>query len=199
MDEQSTDITRGLPEDSDERLPPNATLEEKAKHKEVEEEDDQGVTEAGDDADSAKLFEEELAMGSSKKKGGLEQDDTPSTMMAFFNLTMPGVTPTRDDDYICTAQSVGGLAENKRLWIQGFSGLAQANRAHHMIVTRCKDPPKRGEGETWDCRHHRTCRDQGKIMFAWAKNAPATTLPPDAAFALDPDDYIVLQVLSNLV
>ena len=45
-----------------------------------------------------------------------------------------------------------------------------------------------------DCIHHSICRGQTHIMYAWAKDAPPTLLPPDVAFKLDPDEYIVLQI-----
>ena len=45
-----------------------------------------------------------------------------------------------------------------------------------------------------DCIHHSICRGETHIMYAWAKDAPPTLLPPDVAFKLDPDEYIVLQI-----
>jgi hypothetical protein len=50
------------------------------------------------------------------------------------------------------------------------------------------------EGDQWDCRHHHMCRDESKILFAWAKHAPATTVPENVGFALAEDDHLVLQV-----
>ena len=34
-------------------------------------------------------------------------------------------------------------------------------------------------------------------MFAWAKHAQPTELPNDVGFSLQPDEYLVLQVLST--
>ena len=82
----------------------------------------------------------------------------------------------------------------KNLWAVEFSALSTGNRAHHMIVSRCKNPVKTEEGQTWDCRHHAMCKDSSKIMFAWAKHAAPTELPGDVGFQLEKDDYIVLQV-----
>ncbi len=43
--------------------------------------------------------------------------------------------------------------------------------------------------------HHATCNGMSSIMYAWAKDAPPTQLPPDVGFKLDDDDgYLVLQV-----
>ncbi len=46
------------------------------------------------------------------------------------------------------------------------------------------------------CLHHGTCDGPSKILFAWAKDAPGTQLPPGVGFKLDPemDSYLVLQV-----
>ena len=38
---------------------------------------------------------------------------------------------------------------------------------------------------------------QSKIMFAWAKHAQPTELPNDVGFSLQPDEYLVLQVLAS--
>lgn len=48
-----------------------------------------------------------------------------------------------------------------------------------------------------DCGHHGVCRGPSKILFAWAKNAPPTTLPPSVGFRLGGKDkagYLVLQI-----
>lgn len=46
-----------------------------------------------------------------------------------------------------------------------------------------------------NCLHHSMCDDQSKIMYAWAKDAPPTALPPDVGFSLDSDEgFLVLQV-----
>lgn len=46
------------------------------------------------------------------------------------------------------------------------------------------------------CQHHATCLSGGKIMYAWAKDAPPTALPDDVGFQVDADTdgYLVLQV-----
>lgn len=176
-------ITRGLPADSDK--PPAAKPELEAHAM------DSSVDAGPKEINYAKMFEEEQEQSTSKKKGGLEET---TTRMAYFNLTMPGVTPTREDDYLCTGVSMRDLEPVKNLWAVEFSALSTGNRAHHMIVSRCKNPVKTEEGQTWDCRHHAMCKDSSKIMFAWAKHAAPTELPGDVGFQLEKDDYIVLQV-----
>jgi len=177
-------ITRGLPADSDKPPAAKPGLEAHAKDSSVD---------AGDYAKEinyAKLFQQEQQQSTSKKKGGLEET---TSRVAYFNMTMPGTTPTRDDDYICTGVAVRDLRPEK-LWAVEFSALSTGNRAHHMIVSKCKVPVKTGEDETWDCRHHAMCKDSSKIMFAWAKHAAPTELPDDVGFQLEKDDYLVLQV-----
>ena len=81
-----------------------------------------------------------------------------------------------------------------KIWATSFEAISTGNRAHHMIISRCKAPVKTQYMATWDCAHHAMCQDSSKIMFAWAKHAQPTKLPEDVGFELAPDDYIVLQV-----
>ncbi|TRY85578.1 hypothetical protein DNTS_032554 [Danionella cerebrum] len=68
--------------------------------------------------------------------------------------------------------------------------------AHHMILYGCKTPY--ATQGYWDCgRELGTCRDQAKIMYAWARNAPPTKLPKDVGFKVAGDtriNYFVLQI-----
>ena len=102
--------------------------------------------------------------------------------------------PNKEDDYICTGLRVSDLAPAKSLWATKFEAVSQGNRAHHMIISKCKAPVKTKAEATWDCAHHAMCSDSSKIMFAWAKHAQPTKLPGDVGFQLEEDDYIVLQV-----
>jgi len=180
-EQEGAAITRGLPADSDK--PPAAKPELEAHAM------DSSVNAGPKEINYAQIFEDEQS--STKKKGGLE----PTTFRAaYFNLTMPGATPAKEDDYLCTGVPMEDLEPDKSLWAVEFSALSTGNRAHHMIVSRCKNPVKSGVGETWDCRHHAMCKDSSKIMFAWAKHAAPTELPGDVGFQLEKDDYIVLQV-----
>jgi len=48
-----------------------------------------------------------------------------------------------------------------------------------------------------DCGHHGVCMGASKIIFAWAKNAPPTILPPSVGFRLggkEQTGYLVLQI-----
>merc|ERR1719278_1254843 len=60
--------------------------------------------------------------------------------------------------------------------VTGFVPHAEANRAHHMLLYACPMPMSE-PGIPYDCMHHAMCRGGQSIMFAWAKNAPPTTLP----------------------
>ena len=46
------------------------------------------------------------------------------------------------------------------------------------------------------CMHHSTCNGVGKILFAWAKDAPPTVLPDDVGFKIGATsrEHLVLQV-----
>ena len=56
--------------------------------------------------------------------------------------------------------------------------------------------PHKPEGEIYNCGHHALCQVPSSIMYAWAKDAPPTSLPPDVGFQLDEEDdgYVVMQV-----
>ncbi len=47
-----------------------------------------------------------------------------------------------------------------------------------------------------NCMHHSTCLGASGIVFAWAKDAPGTQLPPRVGVRLDPelDGHLVMQV-----
>ena len=47
-----------------------------------------------------------------------------------------------------------------------------------------------------ECSHHGVC-EGGRVIYAWAKNAPATKLPEDVGFEIGGDTgitYLVLQI-----
>uniref|UniRef100_A0A8C1YA76 peptidylglycine monooxygenase n=1 Tax=Cyprinus carpio TaxID=7962 RepID=A0A8C1YA76_CYPCA len=73
---------------------------------------------------------------------------------------------------------------------------ASMDTAHHMILYGCKTPY--ATQGYWDCgKELGTCRDQAKIMYAWARNAPPTKLPKDVGFKVGGDtriNYFVLQI-----
>lgn len=48
-----------------------------------------------------------------------------------------------------------------------------------------------------DCGHHGVCSGSSSIMFAWAKNAPPTSLPPSVGFKFGGKTlvkYVVMQI-----
>ncbi|XP_064111152.1 peptidyl-glycine alpha-amidating monooxygenase B-like isoform X2 [Macrobrachium nipponense] len=109
-------------------------------------------------------------------------------------FTMPGVTPKVSDAYMCTAMPLNETVEE---WVVKFDPMASASRAHHMLLFGCTDVPvenlRRG---AWDCGHHGVCTG-GRIMYAWAKNAPATHLPNNVGFRIGGQSgirYLTLQI-----
>jgi len=175
-------ITRGLPAGNDVPPPPHPEWLEKAKNSSS----NSGFKEIN----YAKLFNDDLEKGGSTKKGGVEEG---KFMIADYNLTMPGAQPRSKDEYLCTSVRMKTLSPDAKMWILRFSAVTTGNRAHHMILSKCRNPVK-NEGEIYDCRHHQTCLDQSKILFAWAKHADPTELPFGVAFDTDIDDHLVLQV-----
>jgi hypothetical protein len=175
------EITEGLPPGNDDAPPRNEVWEAKAQNSNVE----SGVNAINYET----MMPDAMANKASTKKAGPEEED----QMATLNFTMPGAKPSEKDDYLCTSMAMKGLSTRK-LYIERFTALASGNRAHHMILSKCKHPVKEGVREIYDCRHHAMCLDQSKIMFAWAKHAEPTKLPQDVAFDIEEDDFMVLQV-----
>lgn len=118
----------------------------------------------------------------------------PVTPTYTRNFTMPGVTPKVSDAYLCTAVA---LNENVEEWIVKFDPLASASRAHHMLLFGCLDVQQNKiKDGYWDCGHHGVCVE-GRIMYAWAKNAPATKLPDNVGFRIGGQTgvrYLTLQI-----
>jgi hypothetical protein len=128
-----------------------------------------------------------------------------------MDLVMPGARPLTDDSYICSSFDVSNMTGGgstvsslelpchfiscHQVHVTGFVPHAKANRAHHMLLYSCGEPNQQ-PGVVFDCLHHSMCRGGQSIMFAWAKNAPATTLPEDVSFTVDPskNKYLVLQI-----
>ena len=116
-----------------------------------------------------------------------------------FRVSMPSVTPQEDDNYLCFAYPVTDLVQSNGspFYITKFEADSDANKAHHIILQSCKTVGvNEATQKPWDCRHHRTCDDGEEILFAWAKRAPPTVMPPDVTFKIDPEQtpYLVLQV-----
>uniref|UniRef100_A0A8C2K7H3 Peptidylglycine alpha-amidating monooxygenase n=2 Tax=Cyprinus carpio TaxID=7962 RepID=A0A8C2K7H3_CYPCA len=112
-----------------------------------------------------------------------------------LDIRIPGVIPTevRSDSYYCMAVPV---PTSKEAYIVDFVPHATMDTAHHMILYGCQTPY--ATQGYWDCgKELGTCRDQAKIMYAWARNAPPTKLPKDVGFKVGGDtriNYFVLQI-----
>ncbi|XP_016318002.1 peptidyl-glycine alpha-amidating monooxygenase-like isoform X2 [Sinocyclocheilus anshuiensis] len=110
-----------------------------------------------------------------------------------LDIRIPGVIPTESDSYYCMAVPVPTSWE---AYIVDFVPHASMDTAHHMILYGCKTPY--ATQGYWDCgKELGTCRDQAKIMYAWARNAPPTKLPKDVGFKVGGDtrmNYFVLQI-----
>ena len=144
FDEQVGNISKNLPKDSDEPLPPNPILEMNAKHKSHKKKGDLEMDPLDKDEKSEK--------SSKRKKGELENpiEDIGEIHEKTFDISMPGAEPSRDDDYLCTAFSVKSLigSDKDRVYITGFEANAKADKAHHVIVQKCSDPIE-VEGKIW--------------------------------------------------
>lgn len=120
----------------------------------------------------------------------------------------------QDDDYICMAQKV----DQNEMYITEFRVEGTAEKAHHLILYGCdiaeqdKIPWYTNYSSHFpfilpqllqilscyrDCGHHGVCKGQTSILFAWAKNAPKTSLPPSVGFRVGGRSnvkYYILQI-----
>ena len=197
-------IASGAPESSVQPPPHNTMLEDRAKHSHSKSKD---LSQTGEE-------EHHHRKGSGRRKGDLdspamEPDEgvaaqekalppPPVAKERHFEIRMPGARPTQNDDYLCSAFSIKNLTRGtgkKKVYVTAFNAEATASKAHHLILQKCSIPNKE-EGEVYNCGHHALCMTSSSIMYAWAKDAPPTSLPPDVGFELDEneDGYIVMQV-----
>uniref|UniRef100_A0A8C7LRY5 Peptidylglycine alpha-amidating monooxygenase n=1 Tax=Oncorhynchus kisutch TaxID=8019 RepID=A0A8C7LRY5_ONCKI len=92
-----------------------------------------------------------------------------------LDVRMPGVSPTVSDTYLCVAVPV---PTTRDAYIVDFEPHASMDTAHHMLLYGCRTPVS--TTNYWDCGSVKgTCEDEASIMYAWARNAPPTRLPPD--------------------
>uniref|UniRef100_A0A6Q2YYF8 Peptidylglycine alpha-amidating monooxygenase n=1 Tax=Esox lucius TaxID=8010 RepID=A0A6Q2YYF8_ESOLU len=106
-----------------------------------------------------------------------------------LDIRMPGVTPLTSDSYLCIAVPVPTTRE---AYIVDFEPHASMETAHHMLLYGCRTPVS----TTTYCVKG-TCEDEASIMYAWARNAPPTKLPPDVGFKVGGKSritYFVLQI-----
>nr|KAI8726857.1 alpha-amidating enzyme precursor 1 [Biomphalaria glabrata] len=118
---------------------------------------------------------EEAAIGSHNHAGmnhpGEANVDFEDTQI--LKILMLGASPRKPDSYLCTAYP----AQDLESYIYKFEAVADANRAHHMLLYGC-------EGEAYSQNCPAMCKNSHPvILFARAKNAPPTILPK--AFPVD--------------
>ncbi|XP_064799611.1 peptidyl-glycine alpha-amidating monooxygenase A isoform X2 [Oncorhynchus masou masou] len=99
----------------------------------------------------------------------------------------------RSDTYLCVAVPV---PTTRDAYIVDFEPHASMDTAHHMLLYGCRTPVS--TTNYWDCGSVKgTCEDEASIMYAWARNAPPTRLPPDVGFKVGGKSritYFVLQI-----
>ncbi|XP_026195851.1 peptidyl-glycine alpha-amidating monooxygenase A [Anabas testudineus] len=110
-----------------------------------------------------------------------------------MDLRMPGVVPTKSDNYLCMAFPV---PTSRDAYIVDFIPHASMDKVHHMLLFGCQTPVS--TSNYWDCGSVQgTCVDEASIMYAWARNAPPTKLPKDVGFKVGGNSgmsYFVLQI-----
>ncbi|XP_077352888.1 peptidyl-glycine alpha-amidating monooxygenase isoform X1 [Festucalex cinctus] len=110
-----------------------------------------------------------------------------------MDLRMPGVIPAKSDTYLCMAFRV---PTSHAAYVVDFIPQASMNTVHHMLLFGCNSPVS--TTNYWDCGSSRgTCADGTSILYAWARNAPPTSLPKDVGFQVGRNSgvsYFVLQI-----
>lgn len=115
---------------------------------------------------------------------GSENSNDPVT----YEIQMPGITPTKDDEYICQ----GWKVPDGEYFVVKFQALATSDTAHHLLLFGCPEPVS--ESPVHDC--HGPCFDS-KVMYAWARNAAPLELPEDVGFHIGNNTdvkYLSMQV-----
>jgi len=124
---------------------------------------------------------------------GGEPDKQNTNSSGTLALRMADYAPVKNDDYHCVDFEV---SSEKKKFITKFQVDGTADRAHHMILYGCSQTSN-SSPSGWDCGHHAVCSGSQTILFAWAKNAPPTSLPPSVGFQIGGDtnvNYLVLQI-----
>ncbi|KAI8734350.1 alpha-amidating enzyme precursor 2, partial [Biomphalaria glabrata] len=114
---------------------------------------------------------EEAAIGSHHHAGINHPDEAIVDFedTQILKILMRGASPRKPDSYLCTAYH----AQDLESYIYKFEAVADANRAHHMLLYGC-------EGEAYSQNCPAMCKNSHPvILFARAKNAPPTILPKD--------------------
>ncbi|KAF6028885.1 PAM [Bugula neritina] len=111
-----------------------------------------------------------------------------SATQSKMEIRMPNLRPSVEDYYVCTSIKVPS-----ETYITQYEALADAGTAHHILLFGCDEPFS--YDSSWECGA--TCKKRSSIMFAWAKNADPTKLPPDVGYHIGGHsgvNYIVMQV-----
>ncbi|XP_064475097.1 peptidylglycine alpha-hydroxylating monooxygenase-like [Ornithodoros turicata] len=131
----------------------------------------------------------------------------PNNEVHKFPLLMPHVQPKQNETYLCTGFH---LPVKEHQYIVAFEPNATMHTAHHILIYGCTSPGY-SERDTpraiWNCgemagstAHYVTgpvCRSGSQIIYAWARDAPALTLPDKVGFKIGGRSgikYLVLQV-----
>ncbi|KRZ12071.1 putative peptidylglycine alpha-hydroxylating monooxygenase Y71G12B.4 [Trichinella pseudospiralis] len=138
-----------------------------------------------------------------------------SSIYEITQLNMPGVRPDHNEQYLCKAIK---LDRTNVHYITKFQPQISMSRAHHMLLFGCDLPGSDEEHNKIikarqyfrDCGEMTSqsntassslpvCDPSGKtsIIYGWAKDAPALTLPAGTGFKVAGNtevQYLVLQV-----
>ncbi|XP_077989305.1 putative peptidylglycine alpha-hydroxylating monooxygenase 1 [Glandiceps talaboti] len=134
-------------------------------------------------------------------------------LTSVLDLHMPNVAPQQHDTYYCVSTDKINDIDSE-LYITKFEPHAEAETAHHMLLFGCYESGHE-EGHVWNCGDAHMSSDadldvtespestdvcsngDGRLLYAWALNAPSLTLPKDVGFAIGGQtdiQYLVLQV-----
>ncbi|KAF6039893.1 PAM [Bugula neritina] len=121
-----------------------------------------------------------------------------SATQSKMEIRMPNLRPSVEDYYVCTSIKVPSetyiiTGELSPLTGKPSMRLWQTQVAHHILLFGCDEPFS--YDSSWECGA--TCKKRSSIMFAWAKNADPTKLPPDVGYHIGGHsgvNYIVMQV-----
>lgn len=148
-----------------------------------------------DDTEPMWDFDDILSQRSHAEKQ--QNRDESSKILKF---AMPGVHPTKEDTYLCTAVDL----HRKEQYIVAMKPLVNMQTAHHLMVFGCPEPANyafANDGKYWTCgesgRNKCSRGSNAKILYAWGRNAPELDLPPDTAIEVggkSDHSYLVLEV-----
>ncbi|XP_022796649.1 peptidylglycine alpha-hydroxylating monooxygenase-like [Stylophora pistillata] len=140
-----------------------------------------------DDKEPIWDFDDILSQRSQAEK---QQDRDESSEILKF--AMPGVHPTKEDTYLCTAVDL----HRKEEYIVAIKPLVDMHTAHHLMIFGCPEPANyafANDGKYWTCGESgpNKCShgSTAKILYAWGRNAPELDLPPGTARQYSPISY----------